>query len=434
MSTPKSPKQPGHAPNLAIHSEPPNVLLTSRKFHQTWCPYRQATLLQQALTGDKMRVGFLLGAGCAVSVRVTEGSNDRPLIPDISGLTQLVSSSLRASSTHARSFSVVLSHLRGLDKINPTVEDVLTHVRSLQEIIGSETWDGLTRSTLNTLDEAICDQINTIVSVHLPEQNTPYHQLATWIGAIQRTNPVEIFTTNYDLLMEQALVNCRVPYFDGFVGSDRTFFDLASMEQDHLPPRWARLWKIHGSINWWQTGNDVERTGSRKVGSRLLIHPSHLKYDQSRRMPYLAMLDRLRSFLGRNQAILVTSGYSFADQHLNEVIFQGLSSNPTATCFGLIFGDRGNSEAVMRARKHANLSLLAVDGAVRGTIDHDWSSNDEPTHPLHAVAVKTGDFGSRSKSPVEQSKFLLGDFVAFGNFLAHQLAHRGDEERRGNVT
>lgn len=28
------------------------------------CPYRQSTLLQQALAPDKMRIAFLLGAGC----------------------------------------------------------------------------------------------------------------------------------------------------------------------------------------------------------------------------------------------------------------------------------------------------------------------------------------------------------------------------------
>ena len=40
------------------------------------------------------------------------------------------------------------------------------------------------------------------------------------------------------------------PHFDGFVGSREPFFDIASIEQDEIPRRWARLWKLHGSINW----------------------------------------------------------------------------------------------------------------------------------------------------------------------------------------
>ena len=164
----------------------------------------------------------------------------------------------------------------------------------------------------------------------------------------------------------------RVPYFDGFVGSDRTFLDLASIDQDALPARWARLWKIHGSINWWRTAaGNIERHADLKDGAQQMIHPSHLKYDESRRMPYLAMLDRLRNFLLSGQAVLVTCGYSFSDRHLNDVILQGLTANPSAICFALLFGDRAKYPvAVAAARTRANLSLLAVDGAVLNRLVH----------------------------------------------------------------
>ncbi|HKQ85810.1 MAG TPA: SIR2 family protein [Candidatus Acidoferrales bacterium] len=115
--------------------------------------------------------------------------------------------------------------------------------------------------------------------------------MAAWIGAIQRVAPVEVFTTNYDLLMEEALETNRVPYFDGFVGSNETFFDLRSIEEDKLPARWCLLWKIHGSLNWHEDDSRSVRPGSSSNG-RKVIYPSQLKYDESRRMPCLAMLDR----------------------------------------------------------------------------------------------------------------------------------------------
>jgi hypothetical protein len=34
----------------------------------------------------------------------------------------------------------------------------------------------------------------------------------------------EIFTTNYDLVIEKSLEAIRAPYFDGFVGSYEPFF------------------------------------------------------------------------------------------------------------------------------------------------------------------------------------------------------------------
>lgn len=131
------------------------------------------------------------------------------------------------------------------------------------------------------------------------------------------------------------------------------------MENEELPVRWGRLWKVHGSVNWWRTNKDEvirrDSVSSAADGERQMIYPSHLKYDQSRRMPYLAMLDRLRSFLARGQAVLVTSGYSFLDQHLNEVILHGLRSNPTAVCFGLLYGPRSNYLEIIKRLRHIQI-------------------------------------------------------------------------------
>ncbi len=61
---------------------------------------------------------------------------------------------------------------------------------------------------------------------------------------------MEIFTTNYDLLFEQALERTRVPFFDGFSGASEPFFDPSSVASNDLPARWTRLWKLHGSLGW----------------------------------------------------------------------------------------------------------------------------------------------------------------------------------------
>lgn len=272
------------------------------------CPYRQSTLLQQALAPDKMRIAFLLGAGCPVAIRVQDGEHTRGLIPDIRGLTDQVRAELSVSSTLSSQFQLLVNRFVGGEPENPTIEDFLSHIRALQDVVRSGSIDGLDKQALEALDTAICTITTRVVGVSLPYLDTPYHQLGTWIGGIRRTHPVEVFTPNYDLLMEQALEANKIPYFDGFVGSREAFFDLTSMEDESLPSRWARLWKVHGSINWWRTASDeVVRRDEAVAGDRQMIYPSHLKYDQSRRMPYLAMLDRLRDFLSRGQAVLVST-------------------------------------------------------------------------------------------------------------------------------
>ncbi|CAI8840718.1 SIR2 family protein [Pseudomonas marginalis] len=386
------------------------------------CPYRQSSLLQQALAPNKMRIAFLLGAGCPMSIRVDAGNgNTAPLIPDIAGLTSLVATTLTADAELSADYTALIGRF-GVGA-SPNIEEILSHLRALIDVVRDGDINGLTKPKLQALDKRICELTAGVVGVPLPGEGTPYHKLAAWMSGIARAHAVEVFTPNYDLLMEQALESHKVPYFDGFVGAREAFFDLSSMETDILPARWARVWKLHGSINWWRTPeNDVIRKNNGDGADRQMIYPSHLKYDQSRRLPYLAMLDRLRDFLGRGQAILVCCGYSFADQHLNEVIMNGLRSNPTAMCFGLLYGARSQySEAILCATRQPNLSILAEDGAVLGTLNRNWNATSQDSHSLHGVAVS-----SVTENDIEQCKFGLGDFKKLGQFLAHQLNQSSD--------
>ncbi|MCX7098516.1 MAG: SIR2 family protein [Methylococcales bacterium] len=391
----------------------------------THCPYRQSSLLQQVLSPDKMRIAFLLGAGCPYSIQIDADSAKKPLIPDIRGLTKYVSEKLSTDERHKDNYQILANRLSE----NATIEDILSHLRSLQDVVKKGDIDGLTESILAELDTEICKITTQQVNAILPEADTPYHQLAKWIQGIPRAHPIELFTPNYDLLIEQALEKHKIPYFDGFVGARQAFFDLTAMENETLPSRWARLWKVHGSINWWSIANregELEEVIRQELhleandeGKRQMIYPSHLKYAQSRRMPYLAMQDRLRAFLSRGQAVLFTCGYSFIDQHLNEVILNGLRSNPTAVCFALLYGPKSNyPEAIKKAKLHPNLSLLAGDGAVLGGIESSWHVDEQTSHPLHDVSVKKD-----GEMPIE---FLLGDFIHFGNFLDLQLGKQFD--------
>jgi len=406
----------------------------SIEFH---CPYRQANLLQQALSSNKMRIAFFLGAGCPVSIQMNDGSGSKPLIPDISKLTTMVYERLPTSSDLIEWYKQIVRRLESGGIPSPTIEDILSHIRSLREIVLNTSVDGLDKNALSTLDVEICKLITDIVKVDLPQTTTPYHQLANWVQGISRVYPIEIFTPNYDLLIEKALETNRVPYFDGFIGSNEAFFDLPSMETDELPARWTRLWKLHGSVNWWRiekANGDYEiiRGSKAKSDSYQMIFPSHLKYDESRRLPYLAMLDRLRAFLAQGQAVLVTSGYSFNDQHLTEVLVNGLRSNPTAVCFGLLFGNRSSyTEALSQARRQPNLSLLASDGAIVGTVERNWREDEQPSHPMHGLSV-CKDTTDNPADSSQKCKFLLGDFKSFGNFLAEQLADTQEEQDINN--
>ncbi len=388
-------------------------------------PYRRVTDILQRLSPGRMRIAFLLGAGCPLSIR----QNGQPLIPDIAGLTSKVKADLLAKPETETVTNGLWTRVEGRGIIDPTIEDLLSHARTLLSLCGNGGVDGFSRAQLEAFDQGACATVRSAVSIPLPAEGTPYHTLASWIQSISREHPVEIFTTNYDELMEQALENRGVPYFDGFVGAASAFLDLDSMVEDDLPARWARLWKMHGSINWWLTKDEhVRRSRDRIDGEQLLIYPSHLKYDQSRQMPYLAMLDRLRVFLRAHQSVVVTCGYSFVDEHINAYLAQGLAGNANASCLALVWGDLSTvPQAVALARKHANLTVMAADGGVIGTVQRCWCYDHKDNHPAYEIAVTQEALPHRSTAPVGQCKWLLGDFAVFGALLASQLSNREAE-------
>ncbi len=392
---------------------------------------QQARNLRQVLQDDKQRIGCLLGAGCPLGIYDAEDKNSMVLIPAVVELTRRVAAGLlkadsarEATSKFKNNWDLLCDECKPLDGKDPTVEDVLTELRTLANRRGSAVVLGMTKEILNDLDDKICALIATEMRKPLPAHRSSYNRFASWLGGVHRDSPAEIFTPNYDLLFEQALEQHQLPHFDGFVGSREPWFDLASIEHDAIPTRWTRLWKLHGSINWEKSEETIDGTKVTRVvrvtreaaAGKVMIFPSHLKYDQSRRMPYLAMLDRLREFFhGRDAPRLVVCGYSFLDDHLNEVLLDGLRGNRNAQCFALMYSSlESHPRVVDYAVKQGNLTVLAWNGAVVGT---------------RAGRYRTGTSGGSEHKPwlfeetmvegeqEQEVRCRLGDFHYLGLFL-----------------
>jgi len=95
----------------------------------------------------------------------------------------------------------------------------------------------------------------------------------------------------------------------------------------------------------------------------------------------------------------------------------------------MFFNDRSSApKAVSLAKKHANLTVLAADGGIVGTVDRSWDSAHPDGNPAYAIAVSKDVMSGRTAAPVDQCKWLLGDFKAFGQLLANQLASRDIEQ------
>jgi len=367
--------------------------------------------LRLSLAQGRAPLGLLLSAGCAVAVK----DGGKPLIPDIAGITAKLEETI--STGAAKGAFAKLTECLGEDGVtDANVEKWLSHVRALRDVAGSGQVRGLSSAELGELEKAITDGIVELADKSLPNSSTPFHNVAAWAGAMERDAPVEIFTTNYDLLLEQAFESHRSAYFDGFVGAREPFFDNASVsyaDESPLPSRFTRLWKIHGSVNWYEAEEGKVTRSQRTLGTRRLIHPSHLKYDESRQMPFLALLDRLRAFLGQRGARLVTCGYSFRDNHINATLREGLQANPTSSLIGLLYGELDGYRAASKlAGEQANVAVYASNAAVIGTERATWACDDTASSD-NDQGVKKGTGGD--------CEVVLGDFVEFGALLTSLL-------------
>lgn len=415
-------------------------------------PIRQSKYLRQTLSQDKKPVGFFLSAGCPLAVSMPD--DKWPLIPDVAGLTKHIKDEIDKETTilegearnSATAYTELINEVVKTGKTEPNIEDILSFLRGMIQIAkGATDIRGFAEPELERLEKLICEKIAQKLDINLPDNKTPYHKLAKWVNNIERDTPIEIFTTNYDLLLEEAFEALKVPYFDGFVGTRFPFFDLRAVEDGLLPNHWTRLWKIHGSINWYlKDSKEVYRSTALNGSDSYIIHPSHLKYDQSRKMPYLALIDRLNKFLRQNSAVLIMSGYSFSDDHLNDTILNALRANPTAMVIALLFGDltktikekAGGGDTVTKttinyekalelAENRSNLSIWTFDEAVIGglrakwkpaKLDYDAEENVANAVKQEQIKVKD-DVGKDTDEKVTKFEFQLGDFAVLGNFL-----------------
>ena len=136
-------------------------------------------------------------------------------------------------------------------------------------------------------------------------------------------------------------------------------------------------------------------------------------------MPYLAMIDRLKAFLKQPTATLILCGYSFRDEHINEVIVQGLQATKTTIAFALLFDPIAQySQAIDLASKRSNLNVLASDGAVISSLNSQWLEKDaESVSSDNSKWVKWNSIDPADGNSKRTAEFTLGDFAVFGKFL-----------------
>lgn len=147
-----------------------------------------------------------------------------------------------------------------------------------------------------------------------------------------RSECVWIFTTNYDLLIELAAMHARIPIHNGFEGVLLRYFDIERMDlkfgniekkkfSEYKEPC-IKLVKLHGSISWFKDGDVLFESSEHKhlksSPIRSMILPRKQKVMDALEHPYDKLFKYASQIIGGRCKYLVSCGYSFRDQHINE--------------------------------------------------------------------------------------------------------------------
>jgi hypothetical protein len=369
-------------------------------------PFEVATLFARKIATRERHVCFLLGAGASRSAG----------LPDMAGLKSQITEKLGAHTAASpqnvvHDPDIVTDADLNLALETRSIEQALTWLRKIAALLDeeSDTVGGLNKAKARALDKKLSNLIMTTITESNYEL-APFLDLAKWLRSTSYSRAVEIFTLNYDLLMEFAFENLGMPYFDGFTGVYEGRFrpDLvdgtASSGAEVIPNFFHRLWKMHGSISWTRNERgEIVRLGKREgVTDVAAIHPSESKYEDSRRAPFVILQDRLRRSLFEQETLLVTAGYSFGDQHINEVIFDAIQARPRSE-FVFTHYDEVPKEAKDIALGWRNVTLLGPTFGIVGGEKGNWASPDP----------------SKKRASVWQDgKFQLGNFSRLSAFLS----------------
>ncbi len=169
---------------------------------------------------------------------------------------------------------------------------------------------------------------------------------------------VNIFTTNNDLFNEKALDDLNINYNNGFGGGLERVFNPArfrytfsqkidaNLEKFEPLENMVYLYKLHGSISWIEKeGNSlfniqevaVKGGEDNQQENNVLIYPTPLKQGQSLASPYSDLIREFQTKLCQSNSVLFVIGYSFSDEHINNIIYQSLTSNASLSI--VIFGE-----------------------------------------------------------------------------------------------
>lgn len=223
---------------------------------------------------------------------------------------------------------------------NFNLEDFLSQLQSFSTFVSDEDQPKF-NSSYNKMIEIIKEK----TSYDYDESKFKHGVLINQLTNLHKApNRLSVVTTNYDIVVEESAYSLNYTVFDGFTFAHTPIFDIDMFEwylskpisevrsqKESYKKNVLNLLKIHGSLTWERQNNHIIRKNKGEVLNPIMIFPSSNKYMQSYEKPYFDLFTKFQSLLRKSNTVLITSGFSFADNHISQMIIQAIKTNPSLT-------------------------------------------------------------------------------------------------------
>lgn len=336
-------------------------------------------------------VCFLFGSGTSC-----------PSIPKMSVLFDAVKKEIENTTNerYKRSFNQINIQAKGnLEEILGILISGLSYIKGFP----SNKYKNLRESAtklIRLIEKTIYDKIN--IKFDTAEQKKVLEYYKTFYQKLALRNKdlsrICVFTTNNDLYNEMAMDSLNIHYVNGFSGGITKHFNPAmfnytyskrmdvSIDKYEPVENMVYLYKIHGSVNWIDAndnGNNffsIQELRHREgfKDKNILIYPTPTKQNKSLGAPYVDLFREFQHRLLEPNTVLFVIGYSFSDEHVNDIIYRALATNTTFNV--VVINEISNDKPIAKIDDKRIFRLwgkeISEDGQVKEIHHFDYIVNN----------------------------------------------------------